>query len=622
MTTKFIDIAGELLVQLDASDFVANAATWPQRGTTGIPGGFAKTGTPGQGVVGGMPAVILDGGNEYFVGPATTAVLHGQGATHSVEMWVFQGNVRAEESVLSWSHRGGGAGTFAGFRYGRHSDFGAVARWDQPDLGYSPALGGGVGSPPAAGSWHHLVMTYDGAATKTQRIYVDGALNSSDVVIDPASGLLDVHDGFSINIGNERENDAGFTFNTGGSIPFSGAISRIRLHSGELGAAGVLNNYNIEKAAFMAPRPTAEIVRQPRHRFSFNQPSGGAPNGTPVADSSGGPNGVVRGAGATFNGTNVVLPGGSPATRAYIDLPNGLLSAHAAVTLEIWATQSSSQRWSRLFDIGTTTAGEITGPGGSFNGNGFLALMANVDTTTDQVLEHAGGAPANGPTYRHTLNSMVLGTELHQVFAYDPAMKEWRWYRNGNLMEVVPSHSGPTAINDVNVWIGRSNFGSDNNFHGSINEVRFYDYTLTEDQVQGNQLAGPDDLNLSDAAIWAALYDLDPQGTGSMSEDPDHDGISNRMEYAFGLDPTDGASVNPLVASFDQEGVMTYTRRDLALTGLTYKIQTSTDLNTWTEDSGAIQSPDPVSANGVQSVAVTVITPPVNGKLFVRIAAF
>ena len=33
--------------------------------------------------------------------------------------------------------------------------------------------------------------------------------------------------------------------------------------------------------------------------------------------------------------------------------------------------------------------------------------------------------------------------------------------------------------------------------------------------------------------------------------DPDHDGLTNQQEYAFGLDPTSGASCNPITAAVD-----------------------------------------------------------------------
>jgi hypothetical protein len=66
--------------------------------------------------------------------------------------------------------------------------------------------------------------------------------------------------------------------------------------------------------------------------------------------------------------------------------------------------------------------------------------------------------------------------------------------------------------------------------------------------------------------------------------------------------------------------MFTYTRRNPALTGLGYTVWTSPDLQTWTQDTSASQTPDSQIAE-VQSVSVTITATPLSGKLFVRVAA-
>jgi autotransporter-associated beta strand protein len=138
-------------------------------------------------------------------------------------------------------------------------------------------------------------------------------------------------------------------------------------------------------------------------------------------------------------------------------------------------------------------------------------------------------------------------------------------------------------------------------------------------QVNGNTL----ELSYSpgagsDYSDWAASYEeydlSDPQA------DLDGDGLTNWQEYAFGLDPTSGASVNPILSIADLKtlGQFTYTRRYNS--GLTYSVYTSTDLNTWygpvavIEDAGA-----PV--DGVQTVLVELNEIPVEDTLFIRVKA-
>ena len=106
--------------------------------------------------------------------------------------------------------------------------------------------------------------------------------------------------------------------------------------------------------------------------------------------------------------------------------------------------------------------------------------------------------------------------------------------------------------------------------------------------------------------------------------DPDGDGLTNQQEYAFGLNPTLGASVNPIGVPFQwSTGTFSYTRRVPALTGLGYAIETSSTLaaDSWATDTGAVQTITG-TADGVQTVQVT-ISPALRARpmLFVRVRA-
>ena len=490
-----IEVAGSLLVDLEAADYDMVNGIWPQNSLTGIQGSFAKlaNGTPKLETIAGATAVVLDGDGDYLTGPITTTALHGTNATHSVEYWAFQGHVRPEEAVLSWSRREGPDGTFAGFRYASNNSWGAAARWGQPDMGFAaPHLNG-----PAAGTWRHIVVTFDGG-TKTQRIYVDGVLNATEV----STPNLDAKDSFPIFIGTERLNNGN---DAGAFFQFSGAISKVRIHSGVLSDAQVLSNYNEELPAHPGITP-ATVPEPPLHRFSFNEAAGAAPEGSIVSDSIGGLSGRIVGSGATFTGTGVQLPGGAPATTpAYIDLPNGLISSKQRLTLELWSTQTTTQNWSRQMAFGTSSIGEVNTAGNSpaFNGTDKISLFSNSGgTAANYRIERAEGTIPNGANNRVSDGATILGTELHHVITYDPTQAEWRLYRNGFLMEVLPDTQGPTTIEDVNNWLGRSEFGADNGFNGVFNEFRVYNYALNESQIRGNTLAGPTSLNLAGSATF------------------------------------------------------------------------------------------------------------------------
>ena len=118
---------------------------------------------------------------------------------------------------------------------------------------------------------------------------------------------------------------------------------------------------------------------------------------------------------------------------------------------------------------------------------------------------------------------------------------------------------------------------------------------------------------------WGVSFDLAP---GSETDDADNDGLTNEEEYAFGLIPNSGASVNPIAVPLDKTtGTFSYTRRDSSLTGLTYSVWFSENLTNWTEDTGALEGAAVLNGE-VETVPVT-LSPlagdPLPGKLFIQV---
>jgi hypothetical protein len=113
---------------------------------------------------------------------------------------------------------------------------------------------------------------------------------------------------------------------------------------------------------------------------------------------------------------------------------------------------------------------------------------------------------------------------------------------------------------------------------------------------------------------------------GTENDDDDADGLTNFEEYAFGLDPTGGSSVNPIISQLDKSTKkFSYTRRDTTLPDptLNYSVWFSTDLVTWTEDTDATETVSgPV--DDIETVEVTLSTAPgdpLPGKLFIQVRA-
>jgi len=125
----------------------------------------------------------------------------------------------------------------------------------------------------------------------------------------------------------------------------------------------------------------------------------------------------------------------------------------------------------------------------------------------------------------------------------------------------------------------------------------------------------------SDYNTWLGLYTFALGADTTPTGDPDGDGMSNQGEYAFGLNPTLGSSVNPITQQLDPAtGNFQYTRRATpAATQLAYTVLTSTNLTNWAP--GGATETGFTTAGSIETVTVNVTAPPVGGKLFVRVAA-
>ena len=120
-----------------------------------------------------------------------------------------------------------------------------------------------------------------------------------------------------------------------------------------------------------------------------------------------------------------------------------------------------------------------------------------------------------------------------------------------------------------------------------------------------------------DYTSWAELFPT--ANLTDPDEDADGDGLTNFEEYAFGLDPSAGSSVSPIIAPDRAAGTFTYTRRKQSLTLLSYTYQSSNTLGGW----AAFTPPVPVvSDNGDPVETITVTIPPAlltEPELFLRV---
>lgn len=247
------------------------------------------------------------------------------------------------------------------------------------------------------------------------------------------------------------------------------------------------------------------------NHWSFNNAAGGAPTGTALTDSVSGSVALVRGNGATFSGTSLTLPGTTTGNQAnatisaYVDLPNGIISGLTNLTVEIWATPLSSKNWQRLFDFGRTTqagdgsgAGEwigLSAPGATSASDGLMLSVQRAADINTQRME----AMLDGVAY--TFNSALTtttGAPHHYVLTYQsgvgafPAGGTITWYRDGAAVGSVEVPFALSQIEDVNNWLGRSQWSGDSNSNIAYNEVRIYDHAFNTAELAASYVAGPE----------------------------------------------------------------------------------------------------------------------------------
>ena len=68
------------------------------------------------------------------------------------------------------------------------------------------------------------------------------------------------------------------------------------------------------------------------------------------------------------------------------------------------------------------------------------------------------------------------------------------WYRDGLVIATGPVHFHLADLEDVNNWLGRSQYGADSTTNASYDEVRIWDHAFSPAEVLASRDAGPNSL--------------------------------------------------------------------------------------------------------------------------------
>ncbi len=218
------------------------------------------------------------------------------------------------------------------------------------------------------------------------------------------------------------------------------------------------------------------------HRYDFEG------SGTAVKDRIGTAHGsIARGSTLSkLDGKGVVLLGGG-AIGAYVDLPNGIISSLTNATFEAWVTWGGGTGWQRIFDFGDSTA--TTPEDNQLDGNTYLFLTPKSGYGTAVLGYSLAGASQQMDV---KAPAALAQTMTHVVGVADDAGNVLTLYINGAKAAEQPWTATLAQINDVNVWLGRSQYRDDSELNAVYHEFRIYNAALTAPQIASSFNAGPD----------------------------------------------------------------------------------------------------------------------------------
>ncbi len=169
-------------------------------------------------------------------------------------------------------------------------------------------------------------------------------------------------------------------------------------------------------------------------------------------------------------------------TGDYVDLPiTPLLGSLTNTSFTIWANFSGTGgSWQRILDIGTgTTVNMFITPNNGASGT--LRFAVTVSGYADEDQATAPDALPDG--WNHVAVTMDAVNNTHTLYINGQVVAE------NTSARYFPTDLGTTTQN----WLGRSEYGADPYYNGSLDDFQIYDHVLTQDEIldimAGNALA-------------------------------------------------------------------------------------------------------------------------------------
>lgn len=223
------------------------------------------------------------------------------------------------------------------------------------------------------------------------------------------------------------------------------------------------------------------------HRYDFEG------TGTGVTDRIGDLDGTIVGGGmlSKLDGKGVVVLSGGT-SGPYVNLPNGIVSALTNATLEAWVTWSGGSAWQRIFDFGDSTS--TTPEDNPASGKTYLFLTPMSDTDAGGLARAVYSLNGNATSAETRVDGVATTTKqlTHFAVVIDDAGDKLSLYVDGKPGGEHAFSGSLASLNDVNAWLGRSQYNADPELSGTFHEFRIYKSALSAAQVATSFKAGPD----------------------------------------------------------------------------------------------------------------------------------
>lgn len=211
------------------------------------------------------------------------------------------------------------------------------------------------------------------------------------------------------------------------------------------------------------------------HHYDFDG------DGAVVVDVAGGADALLMG-GAVLDGSGGVELDG---VDDYVDLPNGLISRLPSLTVTVWLEWRGGACWQRIFDFGSSLDGEDRASRAT--SSLFITPASCPTSHVGPVQEFVLSAMFHVPGSVYIAQQEVALPRDVPTFVALTADSETglRVYVDGSLTAELIAPLDISQLDDVNNWLGRSQWGQDAALAARLDDVRIYAASLSEAQVQG-----------------------------------------------------------------------------------------------------------------------------------------